>query len=249
MAQNGVKNKVLGIAFDGTGLGDDGVLWGGEFLLCDYEDYTRVAHLKEFKLIGGEIAIKEPRRVALALIYELFGKDAHEKSVVKEMGFSDFELDALYLAWEKEINTVKTTSMGRLFDAVASLLQINHISNFEGDSGMMLEELYDSTITGHYPLIIEGKIIDFMPMIEEILNEKSQKKAVSKFFNTIVYMIEEIAKRYKGYELAIGGGVFQNRVLLELVIEKFPNILIPEFAPPNDGGIALGQIASTLNCN
>jgi hydrogenase maturation protein HypF len=249
MAQNGVKNKVLGIAFDGTGLGDDGVLWGGEFLLCDYEGYTRVAHLKEFKLIGADIAIKEPRRVALALIYELFGKDAHEKAVVKEMGFSDFELNALYLAWEKEINTVKTTSMGRLFDAVASLLQINHISNYEGDSGMMLEELYDSTITDHYPLSLEGKIIDFMPMIEEILKEKSQKKAVSKFFNTIVYMIEEISKRYKGYQLAIGGGVFQNRVLLELVLEKFPNILIPELAPPNDGGIALGQIASTLNCN
>ena len=246
MAQNGVKNKVLGIAFDGTGLGDDGVLWGGEFLLCDYEDYTRVAHLREFKLIGADIAIKEPRRVALALMYELFGKDAHAKAVVKEMGFSSFELDALYLAWEKEINTIKTTSMGRLFDGVASLLQINHISSYEGDSGMMLEELYDSTIAEHYPLLIEDKIINFMPMIEEILKEKSKTTAVSKFFNTIVYMIEEIANRYKGYQLAIGGGVFQNRVLLELVLEKFPDILIPELAPPNDGGIALGQIASTL---
>ena len=243
-AEKGIEGKVFGVAFDGTGYGDDGKLWGGEFMVCDYAGYERAAHIDYFKLIGGEKAIKEPRRVALSLLFERFGEAALELDVPTIQAFSKTELHTLYIAWQKGLNAPLSSSVGRLFDAVASLLGLCHVMSFEGESGMLLEELYDASVTGHYPFDYKEGKINILPTIAAILNEESVMVAVSKFFNTLV---EIIATVYAPYDLplVLSGGVFQNRVLLELIFRRFPDAIIPNTILPNDGGIALGQIAAS----
>ncbi len=241
MAERNITEPVLGVAFDGTGYGDDGKLWGGEFLLCDREGYMRVAHFRYFKLPGGAKAIKEPRRVALSLLFERYGKEALEMDHPTVQSFSETERNTLYIAWEKGLNAPESSSCGRLFDAVASLTDICHIMSFEGESGMRLEERYDPSVTESYPIVLYDDEIDFLPMIEEIVHESDPRIAVSKFFNTLAEIILMISSEYD-LPLLLSGGVFQNRVLLELILERIPDAIIPGEIPPNDGGIALGQV-------
>ncbi|HIP53991.1 MAG TPA: carbamoyltransferase HypF, partial [Sulfurimonas autotrophica] len=241
MAEKGVNEKVFGVAFDGTGYGDDGKLWGGEFLLCDYVSYERVAHLQYFKLLGGEKAIKEPKRIALSLLFELFAKDVLTIKNATTQAFSLTELKTHYIAWEKSLNTPLTSSMGRLFDGVASLLGLCHVMSYEGQSGMILEEYYDWDEKECYDITCKDGVIEILPMIDALLQEKDTKRAVSKFFNTIVEMIALIYKPYDSLPLVVSGGVFQNRILLRLVMKRFKRVIIPNRIPPNDGGIALGQ--------
>ncbi|HFD14537.1 MAG TPA: carbamoyltransferase HypF, partial [Epsilonproteobacteria bacterium] len=246
MAEKQIKDKVFGVAFDGTGYGDDGNLWGGEFMVCDYEGYERVAHLNYFKLLGGAKAIKEPRRVALSILFDLYGKEALTLINPTTKAFSEVELRTYFTAWQKGLNAPLSSSVGRLFDAVASLLGVCQVMSFEGESGMLLEELYDSSVEGHYSFEYKEGKINFLPMIEALLAEDNSSVAVSKFFHTL---IEVIAVVYAPYDLplVLSGGVFQNSVLLALVFEKFPEAIISNAIPPNDGGIALGQVASNLN--
>jgi len=242
MAEYQIKSRVLGVSFDGTGFGDDGRLWGGEFLLCDYKSYERVAHLKYFKLLGGEKAIREPRRVALSLLFESFGERAKDLDSPTIRAFSSFELDTLYTAWQKGLNAPQSSSMGRVFDAVASLLDIKQIVSFEGESGLLLEEFYDRDIDSSYSFEIRDGVIDIDLMIREIISEQSKEVAVSKFFNTVIEIIKSIYRDYREYPLVVSGGVFQNSILLELLLREFEDIYIPSKIPPNDGGIALGEI-------
>ena len=246
MAEKKMTGKVFGVAFDGTGYGDDGNLWGGEFMLCDYEGYERVAHLNYFKLLGGAKAIKEPRRVALSLLFDLYGEDALLVDNPAIKAFSQKELNTSYLMWEKGLNAPLSSSVGRLFDAVASLLGVCHVMSFEGESGMMLEELYDSSVVGHYTFGYEDEKIDALPLLREMLDEDDMTISISKFFHTLVEMIAVVYEPFD-LPLILSGGVFQNRVLLELVLERFPEAIIPNTIPPNDGGIALGQIVSRIN--
>ena len=241
MAEKQIEGKVLGVAFDGTGYGDDGKLWGGEFLVCDYKGFERVAHLKYFKLLGGAKAIKEPKRVALSLLFDRYGEKALSLQNPTTKAFSQNELKNLYLMWQKGLNAPLSSSMGRLFDAVASLTGVCQEMSFEGESGMRLEELYDKKITHSYPVFFYDDEIDILPMIEEIMRETDSTVAVSKFFNTIVEMILMIAGEYD-LPIVLSGGVFQNRVLVELIMEKIPDVVISHEIPPNDGGIALGQV-------
>ena len=244
MAEKRCEGKVLGVAFDGTGFGDDGTLWGGEFLVCDYRGFERVVYLKPFKLLGASKAIKEPRRVALSLLFDLYGKDVLDMKHPTTEAFSKSELKNSFIAWEKGLNAPLTSSMGRLFDAVASLLGVCQVMSFEGESGMLLEELYDAKIKESYPLKVEGKEIDFYPMIEAIIIEPNQVVAVSKFFNTLVELILMISHQHK-LPLLLAGGVFQNRVLLEAVMIALPDVIVSNEIPPNDGGIALGQVVGS----
>ncbi len=241
MAEHKLNGKVFGVAFDGTGLGSDGNLWGGEFLVCDYKGFDKVAHFEYFKLLGGEKAIKEPRRVALSLLFECFGKEAINLNVPTVKAFSQTELNALYIAWQKGLNAPFSSSAGRLFDAVASLIGVNQIVSYEGESGLMLEELYEKGEKGTYSFEFKNGIINIRPLILEIIKEDNKSKAVSKFFNTLIEIIATIYKKHSNLPLVASGGVFQNKVLLELLIERFPNIYLPSQIPPNDGGIALGQ--------
>ncbi|PHR56014.1 MAG: carbamoyltransferase HypF [Arcobacter sp.] len=246
MAEKQIRTKVFGVAFDGTGYGDDGRLWGGEFMVCDYEGYERVSHLEYFKLLGGVKAIKEPKRVALSLLFSLYGKEVLTLNNPTTKSFSSVELRAYYTTWQKGLNAPLSSSVGRLFDAVASLLGICQVMSFEGESGMMLEELFDISVKGCYAFGYENKKVDVLPLLDEILQEKDISIAVTKFFNTLV---EIIARVYEPYDLplVLSGGVFQNRVLLGLVLERFPDAIISNMIPPNDGGISLGQIMATIH--
>lgn len=245
MAEQQIQGKVFGIAFDGTGYGDDGNLWGGEFMVCDYEGYERVAHLEYFKLLGGAKAIKEPRRVALSFLFNLFGKDVLNLENPTTNAFSKVEIRTYYTAWEKGLNAPLSSSVGRLFDSIASLLGICQVMSFEGESGMMLEELFDSSVNGHYSFTYANGKIDILPLISELLEEKNTVIAVSKFFHTLVEIIATVYKPYN-LPLVVSGGVFQNRVLLGLVLDKFPKAIISNSIPVNDGGIALGQVIATV---
>ena len=245
MAEKKIQGKVFGVAFDGTGYGDDGNLWGGEFIVCDYEGYERVAHLNYFKLLGGAKAIKEPKRVALSLLFECYGEDIFELETPTTKAFTQQELKTQYIMWQKGLNAPLSSSVGRLFDAVASLTGVCQVMSFEGESGMRMEELYDASISSFYDFRFKDGVIDILPMIKAINEEESVVMAVSKFFNTLVEMIDSICKLYN-LPLVLSGGVFQNRVLLGLVLERIPSAIIGNKIPPNDGGIALGQIVATL---
>jgi hydrogenase maturation protein HypF len=241
MGEKQISKKVLGVAFDGTGYGDDGKLWGGEFLVCDYKNYKRVAHIQYFKLLGGEKAIKEPRCVALSFLFEIYKEESFKLNIASIKAFSNNELKTYWSLWNNSINSPLSSSMGRIFDVVASLLGICQVVNFEGESGLMLEEFYDKKITTHYSFSYEKKIINIIPMIKEIIKEENNKIAVSNFFNTIVQIIILTSSKYD-MPLVLSGGVFQNKTLLTLVLEKLPKSLIGNKIPFNDGGISFGQV-------
>lgn len=246
MAEKQITSKVFGVAFDGTGYGDDGMLWGGEFIICDCADYERVASVEYFKLLGGAKAIKEPKRVALSFLFSLYKEEVFTLNNPTTQEFSSYELHSYFTAWKKGLNAPLSSSMGRVFDGVASLLGICQVMSFEGESGILLEELFDSSVTGSYAFNYENGKIDLLPMLSALLKEKNISIAVSKFFHTLV---EIVAVVYKPYDLplVLSGGVFQNRVLLGLILERFPKAIISNTIPPNDGGIALGQVMATMN--
>ncbi len=245
MIDNDINEEVMGIAFDGTGLGDDGTLWGGEFFHARYDGYERIAHLKPLKLLGASQAIKEPRRVALSLLFEHFGQEALklDHPVIREFGKE--ELTLLFHAYEKSLNTPLTSSMGRLFDAVAALGNLCMVQTFEGQSGQIMESLDDPSIQGHYPFTLRDQEIDYTPMIDPILQEKEPRRIVALFLNTVVEMVAAIVKEEKR-PLVFSGGVFQNRALMIRLLKRFPDAKYAHNIPCNDGGLALGQIASLL---
>jgi len=214
-------------------------------MVCDYEGYERVAHLNYFKLLGGAKAIKEPRRVALSLLFDLYGEDVLTLNNLTTQAFSHTELNTYFIAWQKGLNAPESSSVGRLFDAVASLLGICQVMSFEGESGMLLEELYDGSVIGHYSFGYQKGKIDVLPVLMEMLAQNDTTIAISKFFHTLVEMIAVVYAPYD-LPLVLSGGVFQNRVLLGLVLDRFPEAIISNAIPPNDGGIALGQLVSSL---
>ena len=240
MGINNIYTKVLGVSFDGTGYGDDGSLWGGEFVVCDKSSYKRVVHFKYFKLLGGDIAIKEPRRIALSFLFDIYGKKVLKMDNHTISSFSSYELKTLYAVWKKNLNTPLSSSCGRLFDCIASMLNIIQISSYEGESGLLLENLYDENITDYFEFTIKDNEIDFSKIVIQILEEKEKNIAISKFFNTIIEIIHMMYKKYN-LPLVLSGGVFQNRLLLKLIIQKIPNAILPKNFVSNDSAIAYGQ--------
>lgn len=241
MGINNIHSKVLGVSFDGNGYGDDGTLWGGEFLVCDRNSYERVVHFKNFKLIGAGQAIKEPRRVALSFLFDIYGDDVFNVDNHTIDSFSLEEITTLYNIWKKNINSPLSSSCGRLFDSVASILNIVQISSFDGESGLLLESLYNEKYTESYKFEINNGEIDFSPIFIQILEDTDKKEeVVSKFFNTLVEIIYAVSKIYN-LPVALGGGVFQNRVLIRLIMKKIPAVLIAKEFLSNDGAISYGQ--------
>ncbi|RBQ31458.1 carbamoyltransferase HypF [Arcobacter sp. FW59] len=246
MAEYSLTKDVLGIAFDGTGYGDDGNIWGGEFFIANAKKYERVKHLKYFKLLGGEIAIKEPKRVALSLLFEIYSLDEVlnlDNPIINMYNSNDIKV--LYTMWKKGLNSPFCSSIGRLFDAVASLGNILHIQEYEGESGLLIESLYDKNIKDFYNYEILEDEIDIKLMIKEIIFDNDKIKIASKFINTLVNIIFDITKSYS-LPVLLSGGVFQNKTLLELIIERFEDenieFYINEKYSPNDECISLGQL-------
>jgi len=246
MAEAQLEEKVLGFAFDGTGYGDDGNIWGGEVMLADNQHYERLFSLTPFRLLGGDKAIKEPRRVALSLLFEIYTLDevvGLKLALIKQ--FSKEEIHLLHGAWKQGINAPLTSSMGRLFDAVASFADIVHISSFEGESGLIMERYVDQSVTESFPFEINKGLINLDNMIEEIIGMDDKKMMISLFFNTVIEMIFQIAKKYPELPLLFSGGVFQNRVLVEKIIKRCKiedrHCYFQNEIAINDGGISLGQ--------
>lgn len=254
-AEHGLHGKVLGVAFDGTGFGDDGTVWGGEFLLADYTSYTRVSHLRGVGMPGGDRVAREPWRMAAAYLYDTFGSALPEISASYFPGRSSQELALLHHALRQGIGTPVTSSAGRLFDAVAALCNLGESVSFEAEAAMRLEALCgDINSVKPYPWR-GGSEIDLRPLIEELCFERSHavSAAISatRFHATITEIIVktclEIRDEYKIDTVVLSGGCFQNRIIFENIAkylkkEEF-KVYTHELVPCNDGGIALGQLA------
>lgn len=260
IAENEIEGEVLGVTWDGAGYGEDRTLWGGEFLLGDARAYRRVAHFRPFRLPGGETAIREPRRTALGLLYELRGPQALENGLylppekLDADGFPPSTARLLRQMLEKGTNAPVTTSAGRLFDAVAAILGVRSVCSFEGQAAMMVEFAAAEAVDDAYPVEVGGSeplIVDWGPMFEEILRERERGTprgvVCARFHNTLAEAILIVAGRVGAKAVALTGGVFQNRYLTERAFHRLEQAsfkpYIHQRVPPNDGGIALGQIA------
>jgi hydrogenase maturation protein HypF len=263
MAENGLRPPVLGVVWDGTGYGDDGTIWGGEFLLATADGWQRAAHLRPFRLPGGETAVREPRRSALGLLFARFGAEALGwKWLPPVVSLPTHERKLIGQMLEKGINAPVTTSAGRLFDGVAALLGLCQRSTFEGEAAMALEFAAQGQSAPPYRFALQSAangplVIDWGPLLEDLLTDISQGQptahCAARFHSALAEMIVAVAQRVSTNatsggtaDIALTGGCFQNRLLSELTIARLRAAgFHPHWhrqAPANDGGIALGQV-------
>lgn len=239
--------QVLGVCWDGTGLGPDGTLWGGEFLRVDGAGFQRAAHLRAFTLPGGVAAIREPLRVAASLLHATFGDD------LPRVGpFEDDAVRADARLW-RQLSGPTTTSAGRLFDAVAALLGLARVSHYEGEPAMRLEAVVSRGEHGVYETTTSDSgdvlIVDWAPLVRAVVRDLEQGRSegviAARFHAALATCIATVARRLGARRAALTGGCFQNRVLCEAVIERLRHSGIEPLwhrrIPPNDGGIAAGQ--------
>jgi hydrogenase maturation protein HypF len=254
MAENEVEFPALGVAWDGMGYGADGTLWGGEFLLAEAKSFERVAHFRQFRLPGGEAAIKQPRRCALGVLFEMGGAAALDQpDLAPVRDFSGSDLAVIRQMLIKGSNSPVTSSAGRLFDAVASISGLRQQMSFEGQAAMELEFAIQPCVCEAYSFEIKGcspRIVDWRPMIEEIMEDVRHGMAPgvisAKFHNALVEIIVTVARHVGQTRVVLTGGCFQNRYLTERSIQRLLEEGFRPYwhqrVPTNDGGIALGQI-------
>jgi len=260
MAENHLRPPVLGIAWDGSGMGSDGTVWGSEFLQVTSTGFRRVAHLRPFLLPGNAKAVREPRRVALAILYEIFGDQAFTIDSPTVRAFSPADLKTLHTMLLQRLNTPVTTSAGRLFDAFASLLGLRQEASFEGQAAMELEfALAGANVDTSYPYIIrregDAHVLDWEPAVRSLLGERAADPAEdsARFHNTLVAMAVDVVTRVGERNIVLSGGCFQNRTLTERMVSQLLHAGYRPYwhqrVPPNDGGIALGQIMAAQTEN
>lgn len=255
MVENKLSNKVIGLSFDGTGYGTDGKIWGSEFLICDYKDFSRVAHLDYIMMPGGDSAVLEPWRMGTSYLYHSLPKDS---TYISE--FYGNKAHILLKMIDKNINCIETSSMGRFFDAVSSIINVCQKVTYEGQASMELESLVNDNndITSYDYKILhkENKlVIDTIPIINSIVNDlrigTSRNIISQRFHNTVISFSVDICKRLRGIhdinDVVLSGGVFQNTYILVGIISTLEkegfNVYSHSIVPTNDGGISLGQIA------
>lgn len=257
MADNGVSEPVIGVAFDGTGYGEDGAIWGGEFLRADYSGFRRIAHFEYMPLPGGKAAIERPYRMALSYLFKVFGGEAINLDLPFLKWINREEIDLIRKQIERKINSPYTSSCGRLFDAVSAILDIGKEADYEGQAAVELESVADMGVDKGYPFEIIKRdgiwIVFFEKMFRSIIEDIGDKVPIpsiaGKFHITIADVILEACRLLVNENninrIALSGGVFQNRLLIELTVkrleEKGMTVLIHRNVPANDGGIALGQ--------
>ena len=233
LADNDHQDPVLGVAFDGTGFGPDGTVWGGEFLLADLTSYRRLSHLKAVRMPGGVMAIKQPWRMAASYVDEL-GRPACEDIVkLKRSG----------------LNSPLTSSAGRLFDAAAALLGVRDTITYEGQAAIELEQLADPAEKSAYRARIDD-VVHGEDLIAALLDDPSaQATRAARFHNGVADAIVRTCDRFRDHSttVALSGGVFQNVLLLDRTVEALENagftVLTHRNVPANDGGISFGQVA------
>ncbi|MCQ4575130.1 MAG: carbamoyltransferase HypF [Candidatus Brocadiales bacterium] len=262
MMENELDGQVLGVAWDGTGYGTDGTVWGGEFLLAGYGSFKRVAHLKTFRLPGSERSVKEPRRSALSVLFETFGEGVVERREIPSIeSFEAREMELMLEIIKKGVNSPVTSSAGRLFDAVSSILGVRQKASFEGQGAMELEHRARKDLSPaaspHYDFSIDDDapddmlVLDWRPVISGIIDDLAKRIDTgvisSKFHNTLSRMIVAVARRVEMDRVVLSGGCFQNKYLVEKTFRDLERegfrVYTHQRVPPNDGGISLGQVA------
>jgi hydrogenase maturation protein HypF len=260
MAENEIDAPLLGVAWDGSGLGEDGTIWGGEFFYMGDTAPARVAHIRPFPLAGGERAVKEPRRAALGLLYEIYGAAAFETSgLLPRCVFPDSEMEVLRTMLGRRFRAPLASSVGRLFDAVACLLDLAVTTSFEGQAAMALEFACDGIYNEEsYPFPLSGQgpsrpmLLDWEEMIRSVIKDRDCGVPVgtiaARFHNALIEAILAVAVRVNEEKVALSGGCFQNRYLTEHAVARLKQAGFRPYShrrvPPNDGGLALGQLAA-----
>lgn len=254
MAENHLDGKVIGVAFDGTGYGTDCTVWGGEFLVADYREFERRAHLRNVLLPGGDAAIRQPWRMGLSYLLDTFGSSAYALPLPLYEQVPEKRLRAVGQMLGKRVNTIATSSCGRLFDAVAAILGVRQEVNYEGQAAIELEMLVSPGISASYPfeVSVDGSI-DLRPAIERLVGETRRGEIAggiaARFHNTIVEIIVELCRRLRASDglrrVCLSGGTFQNFTLLTKVVARLRQshfeVYLHLQVPPNDGGLSLGQ--------
>ncbi|MEW6046730.1 MAG: carbamoyltransferase HypF [Bacillota bacterium] len=271
MAEHGLRGPVLGVAWDGTGYGTDGTVWGGEFLVVDEGGFRRVAHMRPFRLPGGDKAVREPRRSALGVLFELekAGPIPCSDTVARNLGFSEAEVRVLETMLRRGLNAPVTTSAGRLFDALSALLGLRTRSSFEGQAAMELEFAIErrgyteaAAVSGlteeAYPLPLvrpgagEGGcwVADWEPALRGVIQDMQRGVPAGRislrFHNALVALMVAVAREVGLEQVVLSGGCFQNRYLTERAVSRLHqagfSVYTHQTVPPNDGGISLGQV-------
>ena len=247
MAENNFHGEVIGVAFDGTGYGDDGTIWGGEFFICNEKTYERAAHIEKFTQAGGDKSAREGWRIAVALMKNL--------DAARELNLADdINLRGQKFLLDKNINCVTSTSVGRIFDAVAAILGICKISTYEGEAAMRLQACAE-----HSNKKFRAEFMTTDKIFDEILNRRLNGENVNdlaRLFHELLaemtaQICEELSFKTKIKTVALSGGVFQNSLLSSLTTDKLQRrglkVLRHELIPPNDGGLCIGQAVKAMH--
>jgi hydrogenase maturation protein HypF len=255
MADNAIDGEVIGVAMDGLGFGLDGKLWGGEFLLADFKTAERVAHLSYVSLAGGAKAVREPWRLAAVYLHQAFGNDCTSLKLDFNDRLTPKKWASLRSMVAAGVNSPETSSMGRLFDAMAGLLCLRDSVNYEGQAAIELESIADHDVKKGYEFLISGSEISALKVIREavrdLLDGVSPAEISGKFHLGVAKLILTMAQSIKAEHglnrVALSGGVFQNMLLLEHVCALLRaagfEVFTHSRVPTNDGGISLGQVA------
>ncbi len=255
LAEHGLAGPVIGLAFDGTGLGADGTLWGGEFLVADLAGFERAAYLEPVPLPGGEQAVRQPWRVAAAWLQKLYGDDWSSWPVNFPRQADRATAAALRQMIAQRINSPLTSSMGRLFDALAALLGLRETVTYEGQAAIELEAIADLSTHAAYPFGQRRPAVDLAPLFEAVLADLRAGIGApvisARFHNAVAGLAADVCvelRQERGLNrVALSGGVFQNVLLLARTLERLAALGFETYTnqrvPPNDGGIAFGQAA------
>lgn len=265
MAENGVTERVIGVAFDGTGYGTDGLTWGSEFLIADLKSFERYARFDYVALPGADKAVLEPWRIALSFLISAFGDDGIK--IFRELRGGQYanDADTISVMINKKVNSPLSCGMGRYFDAVSALLGIKDRITFEGEAAIALEmaadksddhEIYDLSIEGAAPAVIRAAPL-FKAIVDDMINGVSAETIARRFHNTISEAVLKICERARNQteinRVTLSGGVFQNALLFESVLGKLKangfSVITHSKVPTNDACVSLGQaaIAAALN--
>ncbi len=259
MEDNGLEGEVVGVSFDGTGYGTDGKSWGGEFLTCTRKGFTRRYHLKYIPQPGGDMAAREGWRMAMAYLIDAYGEDLDTSVNPIMMRVGKAKTDMIRQMIQQDVNCPLTSSAGRLFDAVSSMLGICDESTYEAEAAILLEKEAIAGTYSYYSYNINGEEIDLSPMIKQMNYELglcvSRRVISARFHNTLGEIIFEVSRKISNEsdrrDVVVSGGCFQNRYLIDYIKQKFDGSGLDLYTHKNisttDLGVSVGQAVVAAN--